>query len=151
MLVIGVNADSYEHQTLPSCPLPCCAPSCSGTFTSIVAGGIEGFMRSLNKQTRLNSWEIAKARLRDKSVSSDARFLWSLIDTYADKDGSHAFPRIETLSKISGHDKQWVYKYLKELESAGWLRRSHRYEPLTGKQQSNLYILIYPIYRYKAE
>lgn len=108
-------------------------------------------MRSRNKQTRLASWEISKARLRDHKVSSDARFLWSLIDTYADKDGSHAFPSIETLSKTAGHDRQWVYRYLKELESAGWLTRAHRYDTLTGKQKSNLYILIYPIYRYRPE
>jgi hypothetical protein len=87
-----------------------------------------------------------RARLRDKSATSNARFLWALIDTYADKWGAHAFPSINTLCKISLHDRKWVFKYLDELESLGWLHRTKRLKT-DGSRASNLYILIYPVYR----
>lgn len=88
--------------------------------------------------------------MRDNKLTSHARFLWAVLDTYADKWGSHAFPSINTLRKISGHDRKWIFKYLNELEAHEWIKRSPRFKP-TGARNSTLYIVIYPIYRVTTE
>lgn len=61
---------------------------------------------------------IVRALIRDKRLSSDARMLWLLIESFADKDGTNAFPSQDTLAELAGKEVRWVRKYLEELEAA---------------------------------
>lgn len=60
-----------------------------------------------------------KLLLRDATLSVDARFLFVLIETWADKDGTNAFPSQERLILASGRDRKWFFKYYKELREKG--------------------------------
>ena len=82
------------------------------------------------------------ARARDNTVSASGRFLWSLIETFADIDGRNAFPSVETLAEISGKNRKWVFHHLTELISNDWLTRGKR----TGKSgfAVNSYTIIFP-------
>lgn len=78
-------------------------------------------------------------RIRDKRVSIEARGLWRIIDSYANRFGEGAFPSILKLADIMGRDRKAIFRYIKELESAEWLAHAH------GKGKSNCYVVIYPI------
>lgn len=60
-----------------------------------------------------------KLLLRDATLSVDARFLFVLIETWADKDGSNAFPSQERLILASGRNRKWFFKYYGELRKKG--------------------------------
>lgn len=82
-----------------------------------------------------------KIVLRNAELSMEARFLWILIDTWADADGTNARPKVETLMGASGKKKKWVEKYLKELREEGYLKVLK--EPgKTGTFPHNKYILL---------
>ena len=85
---------------------------------------------------------LLKARIRDTSVSMEARSLWILIESYADHDGKNAFPSTPTLASIAGHEVRWVERYLRELRVAGWITVGKR--PKKGGGFSNIYSLHHP-------
>lgn len=77
--------------------------------------------------------------IRNAQLSTAARFLWTLLETYADRNGTNCFPSTETLCEDSGHDRKWVFKHLNELETACLIRRDKR----EGKRgwSANSYVL----------
>jgi hypothetical protein len=77
-------------------------------------------------------------RACDPSVSLESRALWRIIDSHANRFGEGAFPSVSTLCKLAGRDRKSIFRYISELEAAGWLARTH------AKGKSNSYILIYP-------
>lgn len=59
-----------------------------------------------------------KSLAQNPKVSTDARFLWILIDSFGDSDGDNCFPSIKKLSETSGHSQSWVKRHLQELKEA---------------------------------
>lgn len=84
-----------------------------------------------------------KLVMRDKDVSSHARLLWAVIETYADKNGMNAYPKIATLAKDCGHKDVWVCKYRKELRVKGLLHWSSEKKP-DGTNEACRYVVLYP-------
>lgn len=64
--------------------------------------------------------------VRCPAISPGGRLLWCLIETYANPDGSGAYPSIETLMRDSGCSKDWVKDHLKELEDWKLLTRGKK-------------------------
>lgn len=60
---------------------------------------------------------IVKDAVRDTRLTPEARFLWLLIESFANKDGTNAFPSQDTLAELANRDVRWVRRYTKELES----------------------------------
>lgn len=85
---------------------------------------------------------IVKARLRDTSVSQGARFIWLLIESYANTDGTNAFPSKPTLALLAGKDIRWVEARITELTKARWLSISGK-RPVPGGRV-NVYSLHHP-------
>lgn len=73
--------------------------------------------------------------LRDKDLSVQARFLYSLLKMYAWQKGS-AYPGQETLAELMGVKVRMIQIYLKELIDKGLIERKQR-----GLTKSNLYII----------
>lgn len=62
-----------------------------------------------------------KVVIRDATLSPEARFIWVLIETWANKDGSNAFPTQERLILATGRDRKWFFKYYGELRERGFV------------------------------
>lgn len=84
---------------------------------------------------------LMRNRIRDTSISFEARGLWVLIESYANRDGTNAFPNIATLAALTKHNLKWVEKYLKELKDAQWLSVGKR---KTSSGWCNEYTLGHP-------
>jgi hypothetical protein len=67
--------------------------------------------------------------IRDKRISSGARFLWVLIESFADTNGWNCFPSVPTLAEESGHDETWVKRKLCELKAKGFVSVGKRKTP----------------------
>ena len=67
------------------------------------------------------TFALLDARARSPDVSLEARALWRILDTYANADGTSAFPGIATLCHHGCCDRKRIYRILRELESAYWL------------------------------
>lgn len=64
------------------------------------------------------------AILRNSALSTDARLLWCILLSYADRDGTRCHPGTAALSEHMGRDRKAVFRYLKELQSAGLIKRA---------------------------
>lgn len=63
--------------------------------------------------------------IRDNRVSRDARFLWSVLESFAGPS-SNPFPSRDRLRSITGMSDRTLSKYLKELEDVGLITRIQR-------------------------
>jgi hypothetical protein len=79
---------------------------------------------------------------RTSHVSAPARFLWIVLMSYADSDGSRCFPGVARLAKNLGRDRKAVFRYLDELEEAGLIRRSSG--RTAGEFATNSYRVLQP-------
>jgi hypothetical protein len=93
---------------------------------------------TVNQQKARSFRLILKSLLRKSELSVQARFLWALIDSYADHNGDNCFPSIPLLAKAAGHPERWVKRYLKELKEGGFVEIRKR---KTNSGWSNLYVL----------
>lgn len=82
-----------------------------------------------NQQKARSFRLILKSLIRNSDLSTHARFLWVLIDSYADHNGDSCFPSTTTLSRASGHPVLWVKRHLNELKEAGFVK--------VGKKKTN--------------
>lgn len=73
--------------------------------------------------------------------SMEAKSLWYLIDSYADGNGSGAWPSVKTLMEQSGKKKKWVEKYLRELKDTGYLKIGKRKPTARNRFPGNEYQL----------
>ena len=80
---------------------------------------------------------------RNKSLSSEARLLWAVIETYADRNGMNAYPKLATLAADCGHKVDWVCKYRKELRTAELLNWS-TVKKEDGTNEACRYVVLYP-------
>jgi len=73
--------------------------------------------------------------------SMEAKSLWYLIDSYADANGTGAWPAVKTLVEQSGKGKKWIEKYLRELREKGYLGVKKRKPTAKNKFPGNEYVL----------
>lgn len=59
-----------------------------------------------------------KSVVQNPKVSTDACYLWTLIDSFADPDGDNCYPSIKRLAKASKRSESWVKRHLQELKDA---------------------------------
>jgi hypothetical protein len=76
---------------------------------------------------------IAKAVMRDVSISWSARALYGLLTTYADDNGI-AYPSVATLAEKAGASSSSIHNWLRELVEAGVIAREQQYAE-DGRQQ----------------
>ncbi|MFE6021645.1 hypothetical protein ACFQ6O_34595 [Streptomyces sp. NPDC056441] len=94
------------------------------------------------KQSVRNAWIN---RLRDEALRmrrtevSKCVHIGILIGTYADADGTNAFPGGETLAAIAGSTEETVTRCVKVLMAVGLLKRKRR------PNQSSVYLLVLPM------
>lgn len=62
--------------------------------------------------------------MRQAELTLAQKGLWGLILTYANQDGSNAFPSIETLSHEAGENERSIKRKLKALVHKGYLEVS---------------------------
>jgi len=62
-----------------------------------------------------------KILIRNAELSTDARFLWCVLETYANADGTNSHPSVKTLMEVTGRSDKWVEKYLRELKKGGFI------------------------------
>lgn len=72
---------------------------------------------------------------RNNSLSLEAKGIYSYLASFCGEDGS-CFPSLETILKELNIGKNRFYKYIKELEDAGILKRQKR------NQKSTIYTLV---------
>ncbi|MFB0617283.1 hypothetical protein [Streptomyces sp. AGS-58] len=95
-----------------------------------------------HKQSVRNAWIN---RLRDEALRmrrvevSKCVQIGILIGTYADADGTNAFPSGKTLAAIAGCTEETVTRCVKVLMAVGLLRRKRR------PNQSSMYLLLLPM------
>lgn len=84
-----------------------------------------------------------KAMVRDKTMPSDARFLWSLMESFANQDGTSCHPSVETLMAYAGWGKKKVEKNLRILKERKHVKITGRIKTRNG--WVNLYQINYPM------
>lgn len=69
------------------------------------------------KQQKARSFRmLVTSLLRDSEVTPEARFLWMLIESYGDGNGSMSYPSLAELAEKSGRSREWVRRYIEELK-----------------------------------
>lgn len=69
---------------------------------------------------------VNKEIVTDPSLSLQAKGLYAILTSYADKN-RRCFPSLNTLSDISSKSVSQVSLYIKELKSKGYLTRRGKY------------------------
>src|SRR5688572_28598499 len=89
----------------------------------------------------MKSWNtiVPNTLIHDQAVSSEARFLYILLVSYASPSSPHPWPSRALLRTRTGWGRDRLVKYLKALEDSGWIKRHQR---KSGTQwRSNRFIL----------
>jgi hypothetical protein len=97
---------------------------------------VEKSVRFENERAQQGFTQVSNALLRDASLSVNARFLWTLLASYAWQDES-CFPGQEGLGEVMQLTDRSVRTYLSELAGAGLLRVTRR-----GLGKTNVYTLL---------
>ena len=84
---------------------------------------------------------VPKSLICDTSVSLEARITYIVLMGFGGKNGTPAFPKLKTLAWILGRHRTKVQRYIRELESAGWLDKK-RLKNKGGQFQSVRYDLL---------
>jgi hypothetical protein len=64
---------------------------------------------------------LLESATRSGDVSSDAKYLFILLNSYANADGSNCHPSMPRLAQDSLRDIKWVKRHIAELKKAGWI------------------------------
>jgi DNA-binding Lrp family transcriptional regulator len=83
---------------------------------------------------------IENSFVRNASLSVEARLLYIILRGYVGPDCEMPFPSLPTLARHLGKHRETVQKYLKELESSGYLQRVKVKKG--SKFQSTRYVII---------
>ncbi|HAO99613.1 MAG TPA: hypothetical protein DCQ83_06170, partial [Fibrobacteres bacterium] len=60
--------------------------------------------------------------IREIKMHPDARWLFCVLDSFANKQGESCFPSVSTILKVSGLGRTRFYELRSMLESAGWIK-----------------------------
>lgn len=78
----------------------------------------------MKKQTR---WcKAFVGLLKESRLSPAARLTLLVLRSYCSKDRNTCYPKTDTLCADMGCDRKAMFRYLNELESLGWIRRTAR-------------------------
>lgn len=85
--------------------------------------------------------EKLKHLIRDPYLSTEAKYLWVLLDSFANIEGIDCWPTVETLMRHSQRGKKWVERYLRELQQTCRIK-------IVGKKKTrfgwaNMYHILY--------
>jgi hypothetical protein len=84
--------------------------------------------------------QVPVTAIRDTDISIGARLLYADLMGYAGPDHT-AFPSRKTLAEDMGRSIGTIDRWVEELEKAGWLTVTHRYDAKKRVYDSNLYTL----------
>lgn len=75
--------------------------------------------------TQKGEWRfpVENSFVRNSSISMEARLLFIILQGYVGPDCAMPFPSLPTLARHCGKHRETVQKYLKELETLGFLER----------------------------
>lgn len=82
---------------------------------------------------------VEKSFVTDASLSVEARLLFIILRSYVGPDKPLPFPSLNTLAIQMDRHRKSVQRHLAELESAGWLERTHA--QINGRFASTRYVL----------
>lgn len=85
-----------------------------------------------------------------EEFNSDAKFIATVYADHAWEDGTHAYPAVDTVAKITGYSDRTIQRYLRVLESIGVMilngkgpRGTNRYDfPLQSKEDGSVKLAI---------
>jgi len=85
-----------------------------------------------------------------EEFNSDAKFIATVYADHAWEDGTHAYPAVDTVAKITGYSDRTIQRYLRVLESIGVMilngkgpRGTNRYDfPLQSKEDGSVRLAI---------
>ena len=66
--------------------------------------------------------------VRDKTLSQTAKYIFTVLYTFADKDKRGCWPSNEAVAEAAGVSKSTVIRACKELEARGVIARSDRFK-----------------------
>ena len=84
---------------------------------------------------------LPKSLVCDTSVSLEARITYVVLMGFEGKNGAPAFPELETIAWILKRHRTKVQRYIRELQSVGWLDKK-RFKNKDGQFQSVRYDLL---------
>jgi hypothetical protein len=84
---------------------------------------------------------VPKSLVCDTSVSLEARITYVVLMGFEGKNGAPAFPELETIAWILKRHRTNVQRYIRELQSVGWLDKK-RFKNKDGQFQSVRYDLL---------
>ena len=82
---------------------------------------------------------ISSELVHNRRLTSDARFLFVVLRSFADPSGAAPLPSFDELAVICGWNKARVDKYLNELARSGHVQKPQ--PPLEGQFGSDFYLL----------
>ena len=94
-----------------------------------------------------SSFNWVKLLLDDSTLSPNAKYIGLYLSTYMNQHQEMAWPSLARIQGHTGLSKNTVIKYLKELESIGWLiteRQAKSVQTLGGLQACNRYYINLP-------
>ncbi|MFW6026059.1 MAG: helix-turn-helix domain-containing protein [Candidatus Woesearchaeota archaeon] len=77
----------------------------------------------------------------DKNLNKHSKLIYAVLSKYADYDTNVCYPSLKTISEKASCDKKTTIKYLKELERAGYIKKTKR-KRKNESDTSNLYEII---------
>lgn len=86
-----------------------------------------------------------QAVVRCPAISCGSKALWFFLESYADRDGTNAYPSHNTIMREMGCKKKWVDVHLRELRTWGLI--STESKQVGGGWPVNLYTLHVPLKR----
>lgn len=86
-----------------------------------------------------------QAVVRCPAISFGSKALWFLLESYADRDGTNAYPSHKTIMLQMGCKEKWVDVHLRELKDWGLI--SVESKQVGGGWPVNLYTLHVPLKR----
>lgn len=76
----------------------------------------------------------------DPALRPAARRILMILAGYSDTDGG-CWPSMAQIAKQLGVSRAAIIQQVKALEARNYLRKTSRFDPETGRQKSNLYVL----------
>lgn len=84
---------------------------------------------------------IPQSLARDKSLTHRDKIVYMTLCLYSDNASKQSYPSAQTIAEMSGVSRNGVFRALKALELAGYIRREQRTFG-RGKQTTNVYYLL---------
>ncbi|MGY3188737.1 helix-turn-helix domain-containing protein [Lysinibacillus sp. TE18511] len=84
---------------------------------------------------------IPQSLARDKSLTHRDKIVYMTLCLFTDNTSKQSYPSAQTIADMSGLSRNSIFRALKALELAGYIRREQRTFG-RGKQTTNVYYLL---------